>query len=327
MTGISVIIPSNHDHIALCAVVRAICNQLLIPSEIIIVDSSEGQGACPTEIAVMCEHCDIKLIYENCKLALPGKARNIGLDLSSGEFIAFIDVQTIPRPEWLNASLVQLKINNIAGVWGATSFRAENIFERLVRDGIYGLIPKKTLPGSVFRSETFRITGQFIDWIRAGEDTEWMLRLDILKINVGHSSSALVDYVGLIGVSLQQLLKKWHRNYTVSKELPHFFPQRLLLWLIMYPMIVLIAFNWNYLIADWRMDSPLYIGHVTKIVAILPIFIYIIVRGFIWPLQRGVSLLQLLPIRFIAISSVCFLIDFVKALVFSLPRRNIKKKN
>ena len=69
------------------------------------------------------------------------------------------------------------------------------------------------------------------------------------------------------------------------------------------------------------MDSPLYIGHVTKIVAIVPALIYVIMRGLVLPLQRGVGFWRLLPARFMAITSVCFIADFVKVLVFSLPKR------
>ena len=157
-------------------------------------------------------------------------------------------------------------------------------------------------------------------WVRAGEDTEWMMRLGAMKITVASPQSALVDYVGLFGANVLQLLTKWYRNYTLSRELQHHFSQKLLLWGILYPFIVLIAFNWNYLIADWRMDSPFYIGHITKLVVILPCLIYVIVRGMLLPFQRGVGISELLPIRFIAITVVCFMAD----LVFTIPKRKRK---
>lgn len=322
---ISVIIPSNHGHHDLLKIVHAVCSQTVKPAEIVIVDSSGVCGACPVEIKAVCAGNSIKLNYEHRERALPGDARNIGLGIANGELIAFIDVQTIPRPHWLEASLNLLTSHDTAGVWGATCFSSETRFERLVRDGFYGVLPRRTLPGSVFRREVLAKAGQFIDWVRAGEDTEWMLRLAVLKIPVVDSSSALVDYVGLIDSDMKQLLKKWYRNYTASRDLPHFFPQKLLLWLVLYPLLVLVAFNWNYLIADWRMDSPLYIGHVTKIVAILPGLIYVIVRGLVLPLQRGVGVWRLLPIRFVAITLVCFMADVVKVLVFSLPKRKQDK--
>ena len=314
---ISVIIPCNHGQRELFALLQAICNQTCKPNEIVIVDSSITGGACPLELNEICASCSITLNYEYIDRAMPGKSRNIGLVKANGDFIAFIDVQTIPRPHWLETSMKLIDGNGVAGVWGATCFQAETRFEMLVRDGFYGVLAKSTLPGSFFRRDVFGKVGQFIEWSRAGEDTEWMLRVEVLKIKVVQPADALIDYVGLFGTNTMQLLKKWFRNYSASRELPHFFPQKLLVWLILYPLIVLIAFNWNYLIADWRMDSPMYLGHVTKIMVSLPFFIYILIRGLVMPLKRGVRMRQLFPIRFIKIAMVCLMADAVKILVFS----------
>ena len=320
--GISVVIPCNHGHDELLKIVHAICSQLLKPVEIVIVDSSNSAVYCPIALVDLCATTGIRLVYERRALAFPGDARNIGLGLAGAELIAFVDVQTIPHPEWLEASLDLLISQGVAGVYGATSFKANTTFERLVRDGFYGALPRKTLPGCLFKREVFGRVGQFIDWVRAGEDTEWMLRLELLRVPVVCPPNTLIDYVGLIGLDARKLLKKWYRNYTSSRVLPHFFPQKLLLWLVLYPLLILIAFNWNYLIADWRMDSPLYIGHVTKIVAILPIVVYVLVRGLILPLNRGVSIWRLIPIRFLTVAIVCFIADAIKVLVFSLPNLN-----
>ena len=318
-SDICVVIPSNHSHDELIVLIKAIDNQIVKPTEIVIVDSSFQRGKCPPEISILCAASGIKLIYEHKSSALPGGARNIGVIKAGTGLIALLDVKTIPRPDWLEKSLRMLAIDGVLGVWGSTYFSAENKFERLVRDGLFGIHPRKTLPGSVFRREVFEKAGEFIDWVRAGEDTEWMLRVEVLKITVVNTTHA-VDYTGLIGSDAKQLLNKWHRNYTMSRELPHLFPQKLLLWLIFYPMLIMVAFNWNYLIADWRMDSPLYLGHVTKIMTLLPIFMYVVIRGIVTPLKRGVAFWQLLPTRFLVITLVCFMADFVKVLVLSSPK-------
>jgi hypothetical protein len=65
------------------------------------------------------------------------------------------------------------------------------------------------------------------------------------------------------------------------------------------------------------MDSPLYIGHITKIVSILPVFAYVFTRGILMPYRRGVPALSLFPIRFIVIASICFMADAVKAFAFT----------
>lgn len=317
---ISVIIPSNHGHHDLLKIVSAVCCQTVKPIEIIIVDSSVECGSCPAGITVLCADSGIELFYEHRARALPGQARNIGLSIANAELVAFIDVQTIPRPCWLEASLNLLLNDGVAGVFGGTSFSATNPFERLVRDAFHGVLPRKTLPGSVFRREVFVKAGQFIDRVRAGEDTEWMLRLELLNIPVMYPPSTLIDYVGLIGLDIKKLLNKWYRNYSASHDLPHLFPQKLFLWLVLYPMIIFIAFNWNYLIANWRMESPLYIGHITKITAILPPLAYVFTRGILLPLRRGVGFSKLFPIRFIAIAFISFMADAIKALVFSTPK-------
>jgi hypothetical protein len=317
---ISVIVPSNHHHHELLKVVVAICDQSIAPSELIIVDSSSLGGVCPDEIKNLCALKSIKLLYIYYKDAFPGKARNVGLNIATGQIIAFLDVKTIPIPQWLEISLGVVAGKSIVGVFGGTSFIAKTSFERLVRDAFYGVKICKTLPGSVFRHEVIVAAGQFIDWVRAGEDTEWMLRVGLLKLPVIYPNAALVEYHGLIGMSMREILKKWHRNYTASYGLPHLFPQKLFLWLFLYPLIIFSALNWNNFFADWYEDSPLYIAHVTKIVAIAPILAYVVARGIVLPMRRGVGLLHLFPIRFIIIAVTCFMADAIKAFVFTIPK-------
>jgi cellulose synthase/poly-beta-1,6-N-acetylglucosamine synthase-like glycosyltransferase len=318
---ISVIIPSNHAHHDLFKIVKSVCCQTFKPAEIIIVDSCAAHGAvCPIDVSSLCEASGIVLHYTHLEQAFPGEARNIGLGLGNSELIAFIDVQTIPNRNWLELSIGTLTNSNIDGVFGSTTFTAKTTFERLIRDAFFGVLPRKTLPGSVFRREVFNKAGHFIDWVRAGEDTEWLLRLELLKIHAIYLPSALVEYVGLVGADLKSLLSKWYRNYSASHELPHLFPQKMFLWMCLYPLIIFIAFNWNYLIANWRMDSPFYIGHITKMAAIIPPLAYVISRGIVIPLRRGVGFSCIFPIRFIAIASIGFMADSVKALVFSAPK-------
>jgi hypothetical protein len=314
---IAVIIPSNHAHADLLKIVMAVCFQTVKPAEIIIVDSFLGGTECTPDIADLCTFHGVRLIYETRKFALPGQARNIGLGLAKAELVAFIDVQTIPRPDWLEVSLKVLPNNNVAGVYGSTSFSAETWLERLIRDAFFGLLPRKTLPGSIFRRDVLNKTGHFIDWVRAGEDTEWMLRLKLLKIPVVSLPEALVDYEGLIGMNLNSIMKKWHRNYSASHELPHLFPQKLFLLMVLYPLIIFVGFNWNYLIANWHEDSPFYIAHITKIAAIFPLFAYVITRGVILPMRRGVHFFNLFPVRFFFIACLCFLADSAKFIAFS----------
>lgn len=321
---VSVIIPCRHKHEDLFKVVYALCNQSEKPSEIIIIDSSDDCEKFPLIMDNICKSNAIKLIYKSRNFAFPGDARNIGLQFANENLIAFIDVQTIPNENWLEHSLEILKGQNVDGVFGTTFFIAQTSFEKLFRDGFYGVLPLRTLPGSIFKREVFKKAGHFIDWARAGEDTDWMLRLEVLKVPIAAPVEVLLEYNGLVGANLKQLILKWHRNYSAARELPHFFSQKFIFLLIIYPLLVLIACNWNYLIADWRVDSPLYIGHVTKMVVFIPCLIYITLRGLLFPLQRGVQISQILPVRFMGIVLICLIADLIKIFVLSFP---ITKKN
>ena len=112
---IAVIIPCNHTHHDLAKIVRAVCNQSFKPTEIVIVDSSLECGMCPAEISPLCEINGIDLKYVHRSRAFPGQARNIGISKSHVQFIAFIDVQTIPRFNWLESSLTTLANDCIVG--------------------------------------------------------------------------------------------------------------------------------------------------------------------------------------------------------------------
>jgi glycosyltransferase involved in cell wall biosynthesis len=323
---VSVIIPSKHKPEELEIVVQALCDQTHKPIEIVIIDSSCSEKILYKKIKNICNTRGVKVIYQKCENAFPGHARNIGLELTKADIIAFIDVQTIPRPNWLEISIKLIATSSADGVWGSTNFVAITKFERLVRDGFYGSAQCKTLPGSVFKRDVFNKVGQFISWTRAGEDTDWMLRLHLHKLKIVEPNGIVIDYFGLIDLNIKKIIFKWYRNYESSRELPQFFPQRLFIWLIIYPMIFLLAFNWNHLIANWEMDSQYYINHITKIITIIPIIIYFLVRGIILPLKRGVNIKKLLPIRFTSIIFICLIADAVKIFIFSLPKKNYFNK-
>jgi glycosyltransferase involved in cell wall biosynthesis len=325
--SISIIIPSNHCYDDLLYLIKSICIQTLKPLEIIIIDSNITDNREKIKkIFLILESNSINLIYKHYLKSYPGHARNLGFNLSQGEIIAFLDVKTIPSPNWLEKSVEMLITDSkIEGVFGSTSFCADTVFEQLIRDSFFGILPRKTLPGSLFKRDLLYKSGEFIEWVRAGEDTEWMLRIKLLKKPIIYIQSNLIQYIGLKNISLTKLIQKWYRNYSASYELPHYFTQKLLLWLVLYPLIIFIAFNWNYLFANWIEDSPFYLAHITKISIIIPIFIYILIRGIVLPFHRGVLLKNIIPFRFVFITLITFIADLVKILAFT--KLKYKSKN
>jgi len=319
---VSIIIPSNHSHIDLIEISLQVANQCHTPAEIIIIDTSNDTGECPKTIKKQCDELGIRLVYHKREQAYPGHARNLGIQLARCQFIGFIDVKTIPKRDWIKQAIDLLQKNpGILGVWGKTTFEALSTFEKLSRDGIFGRLPRRTLPGTIIDRTVLTKVGTFIEWTRAGEDTDWMQRVDLFALNFASPSTATLTYTGLLNKSPVDVGKKWLRNYTASRSLPHLFPQKILTWIIVYPAMVLMAFNWNNLVAGWETGSLFYIPNITKIAAIMPATFYIALRGVVIPFWRGVPLTDIFPLRWINIAVVCLIGDATKVLMFLIPRK------
>ena len=68
--------------------------------------------------------------------------------------------------------------------------------------------------------------------------------------------------------------------------------------------------------ANWYSNSVFYIPHVTKISISLILILYIILRGFLYPLKKGSNLKFLFPFNFIKIVMLSFALDSIKLFAF-----------
>jgi GT2 family glycosyltransferase len=320
--SISIIIPSCASPYSCRAVLKAIEQQETHPHEIVIIDSS---GALNEEWdrtrRELSPSISGKLRIHRVATAMPGRARNLGIKLASSDWIGFLDVNTLPETGWLRDSLHKIAESGCSGSWGSTVFEAETGIAELLRDGIYGADANRTLPGSVIHKRAIEAVGQFIEWVRAAEDTEWISRALTLGIPVIDGPRSSIRYVGMARASLGDGMRKWRRNYLASHMLQHLHSQKVIAWLMLYAVLVTVAFNWNPIAAGWKTESPLYIDHITKIVSLAPLWTYAAIRGAWLPHRRGVPWSRLLPLRFLRIASVCLLLDGVKVMVFLLGRR------
>ena len=94
---ISVIIPSYNSESTIIPVLNALKKQTYQDAyEIILVDSSDDN----TPRLVKEKFPDIRFHHFNTKTD-PGTARNLGIQMSSGDPILFIDSDCIARPDWI----------------------------------------------------------------------------------------------------------------------------------------------------------------------------------------------------------------------------------
>jgi glycosyltransferase involved in cell wall biosynthesis len=324
VTSISLIIPAYGNPEDCGALLSAVLLQSLRPAEVIIVLSD------PAVESVNFRHywteqfnslgINFTVVRVN-STAFPGAARNLGLQYATNQWVAFLDVETIPFEYWLDEQATRIEAANAMGSFGLTTYTASSFKQTLVRDAIYGRCTIQTFPGAVMRKDIFDLVGKFIPNIRAAEDTEWMIRAKTMGVKMAErSQEPLIAYNGLKKLGLRGLIRKWRRNYLSSRQLPHLMVQTTIVWLLIYVVSSLIAFNWNAIMAGWQVDSPFYLDHITKIVSLTPIVLYVVFRGCFLPFKRGVPISALFPFRFLLLATVGAILDGVKVTTIIFPR-------
>ncbi len=283
-TNISIIIPTYNCLEKLQELLISIELQSLQPSEIIIVDSSTDRSI-KQFINSKNETLPLVLIESNKKY--PGEKRNEGVEYASSEWIAFLDVGTIPRADWLKINFETAIRNDLDIVFGSTVYQALNHFQKLLRAATYGKYSHETTPGTLVKAETCRTSGGFIENIRAGDDQEWRLQLrDISKKHL-KSSETTLDYSSLPN-SLLDMQKKYFIYYLHGAKVRAQRKVRDIYLSLILIFSSIVITQWNYLIGGWD-TNPLFIPNITKIY-VLSIFAillgYILIKRVLYPEDR-----------------------------------------
>ena len=316
---VSLIIPSQNAKKNLFKLLKCISEWDIIPNEIIIVDSSDDKLIIPNYFNIFVKNNNIKLSVIYGKNLYPGHARNIGIEASNNNIVAFLDTSTMPKRTWLSSGLEILSTQNSSGVWGKTYYEADKFLAKIYKASTFGDKPIKTLPGSILKKNVFKRCGLFIETTRAGEDGDWINRSIVHGLNISIPYEFL-NYSEFNEVNAQQILRKWFRNYSHSSQLPYSKVHRDFYYYGVSFFAVLVAFNWNAVLASWDSESALYIPNITKISALVILISYIFIRGIFIPKRKGVSLKFIFPINFIIISFFSAMIDFVKILAFAFSK-------
>jgi len=321
---VTVVIPCASGIISSFKVLNALYSANFWPAEIFIVDSAlmniENYDLLfPACFSFHPEFCRIVQVLNPAVKLLPGAARNFAISHSTQPYIAFLDIATIPPFLWLEHAYSQILVNSCELVLGSTRYVGDRWLQRLFIRATYGDTPLPTVPGSLLHRRVLINVGGFLPAIRAGEDTDWLVRAFQFGYLPSRCRAHSLVYRS-VPESLIALVRKWFRNYrSCAPVVFHLEIQKTIYVLSANALFLLVAFRWNALVAGWQESNVLYVADVSKKALIVLLFLYFIVRGFLMPWRRGSSIRSLLPLYWVAIGCICIILDFTKLLAFVLP--------
>ena len=178
--NISVVIPTLDNPDDVFDVIKQLNQQLLLPSEIVIVDSSSKDDieklSKNIDSVIPITYSRFGRAYRNDRLimilktlpiikyffqsnpkgrAYPYEATNHGSLIAKNEWLAFLDATTLPSKHWIKDYAETIECDKVEVVFGNTQYLAETFFQKILRASTYGANGIETAPGSFMRRKDF----------------------------------------------------------------------------------------------------------------------------------------------------------------------------
>lgn len=178
---ISVIIPVYNGAAFISEAIESVFDQQYEPLELIIID--DGSTDNTAEMVKMTGH-DISYFYQKRKG--PAAARNQGIELATGKFVAFLDADDVWAKNKLSRQTGILGNKpDIEATIGFThkiqmSLKIEDATAQAKDSGLFML----SLGASLFRKNAFVKVGKFDETLQSGEDIDWFLRAREAEVQI-----------------------------------------------------------------------------------------------------------------------------------------------
>ena len=170
---VSVIIPVFNGTALLASAVRSVLAQSWSAIEIIVVDDGSSD-----DIQRAVDSLPVDVLFIRQPNAGPAAARNRGISVASGEFIAFLDVDDLWTPDHLEALYGEFRDSGSLDV--AHGLAQVTTLDDKNAPGEYLGNPRESFPyyigAGLYRRGAFETVGVFDAELRFGEDTDWFQR-------------------------------------------------------------------------------------------------------------------------------------------------------
>ena len=266
---ISIVIPTYNDIKSFENVFNAVCLQSIRPKQIVIIDSSDNNDI---EIYLQKYSDTIEVLYKKVNRSFPGRARNLGVEIASEKYLAFIDTKTIPNKNWLSSSFEILRDYDV--VLGSVQYLGLTPFQKLISIASYGEKNLEHISGTLLLKSIFLKIGFFNEKFRAGEDVDWKDRLKESKFNCFTPVKASAVYSDIPNNLIFHMKRAFiYQMHCAFLDIQ--FSTRALIFSLFILLLATLVPSWNGLISA-HAHTSLFIPHITKFFLLfLGVFIFV----------------------------------------------------
>jgi len=248
--AVSLIITYYNEEKNIIRTLKKVFSQNLLPKELILVNSGSTDKTKKLIENFFKKKKNKKINIYNFSLDtnLPSTSKNLGIQVSNYQLLAFLDCGLNFKNNWLEKQLFTLKKNKLDAVIGSVKLFGESLFDKACVVNTYG--NKKIspcVPGSLIKKKVFNNLGYF-EKSRSLYDVLWKKKLFNSNINYEINYENSISYYGInYANNPKNLLLK---SYLYSSEKINFDrnPRTFLYLSVPFLITFFMFFNFKYLI-------------------------------------------------------------------------------
>jgi glycosyltransferase involved in cell wall biosynthesis len=216
MTDISIITPIYNCSSNIINLVSALQSQDIDrTTEIIVVDNNSTDNSF--EIAQQFSHIFNITVVNQSQIQSVAATRNKGIELATGDILAFIDGDCIPEPDWLRQGIQCMEENKVERVGGRINIRplssnssTYSLIEALFcydQESAVNSVGACMTPNLFVKHHVFNTVSKFNQNYAEWEDIEFGMRATRLGSTVAYADKAIVWHP-----PRQTFREMWHKS-------------------------------------------------------------------------------------------------------------------
>ncbi|HXD32579.1 MAG TPA: glycosyltransferase [Pyrinomonadaceae bacterium] len=212
---ISVIVPVRNEEKTIATLLDALLSQSLPATEIAITDGGSTDATTSIIQSYIDKGAPIRLIRTT--KALPGRGRNLAIEHSSSEWLAFTDAGIEPQSTWLASLAEKAADDAVDVVFGSYEPKTNTFFQECAAIAyitppteIEGrLMRHRSIASTLMRRSVWEAVGGFPENLRSAEDLLFMNRIEAANFRIRYAPLAVVRW------ELQPTLFKTFKRFAI----------------------------------------------------------------------------------------------------------------